>query len=130
MKKINISKKRKGFTLIEIIISITILLALTVLGVVKYVNVVEENNIKIDIINAKTLADGVQMAYMAGVIDETSSKSNNSELSSYIDTTVTTKSKEYGKNEPYSYSFEGSQVIIHSSNNKQLYPYLKNEQGN
>ena len=78
-------RKRKGFTLIEILISVAILLALTFIGAFKFINVVEENNVKIDVINAKTIADGINMAMLSGVTvsDNTSGSAltNPSELS-------------------------------------------------
>lgn len=116
-------KKRAGFTLIEILISITILLTLTVLGAIKYVGVLEENNIKLDHINAKTVADGVHMAILSGVIDDKSSIDSNSEqLSNFIDTSITTKSKKYSKGSSFSCKVtEG--VITVTVSDKILYPY-------
>lgn len=121
-------RKRKGFTLIEILISVAILLALTFIGAFKFINVVEENNVKIDVINAKTIADGINMAMLSGVTvsdnPSGSALTNPSELSKFFDTTVKPKSKKYGKDKgSYTYSIKEQEIYIYAGG-QQLYPLI------
>ena len=118
--------KRKGFTLIEILIAVTILLAVSFVGVIRYANMVEENNVKIDIINAKTIADGINIAILSDAIDD-SNVSNKSiiddDLDAYFDTKIKPKSKACGgKNGAgFTYSIENKKVSI-EANGIELYP--------
>lgn len=121
-------RKRKGFTLIEILISVAILLALTFIGAFKFINVVEENNVKIDVINAKTIADGINMAMLSGVTvsdnPSGSALTNPSELSKFFDTTVKPKSKKYGKDKGfYTYSIKEQEIYIYAGG-QQVYPLI------
>ena len=115
-------RKRKGFTLIEILISVAILLALTFIGAFKFINVVEENNVKIDVINAKTIADGINMAMLSGVTvsdnPSGSALTNPSELSKFFDKRLNQRVKSMVKtrdpthtplkNKKYTYMLAGS----------------------
>lgn len=87
---------------------------------------VEENNIKIDIINAKTIADGIHIAILSDAIDGTDVNQqpiDNDKLEPYFDTKITPKSKAFGgKNKgTFTYSISGKKISIHA-NNKELYP--------
>lgn len=120
-------QKRNGFTLIEILIAITILLAVSFIGLLKYVDVVEENHVKVDLINAKTIADGVQIAILSNAIegkDATNQSIANEKLSNYFDTTITPKSKQFGGTKSaFTYSISGKNVTV-TANGIQAYPYI------
>ena len=56
--------KRNGFTLIEIIISITLLLLIATYGMLKYQNVKESAQQKLDIASAVSFAETLELALM------------------------------------------------------------------
>lgn len=117
---------KKGFTLIEILIVITILLSLSVLGALRYMDIVEENNKSLDIINARTIAEGVKLAGISGKIDLKSNVSNQSidteTLAKFIDGDIKPKSKEYGGDSGvFTYSISNQKISV-SANGKILYP--------
>ncbi|MDO4711198.1 MAG: prepilin-type N-terminal cleavage/methylation domain-containing protein [Peptostreptococcaceae bacterium] len=122
--------KKSGFTLIEILIVVTILLSLTFIGAIKYIDVVEENNINLDIVNARTIAEGIKMAGLAGAIDLKTNVSNapitGSALEKYIDTDITPKSKKYLGTERsgFVYSIKDQKITI-SANSHVVYPQPK-----
>ncbi|MGB5824175.1 MAG: prepilin-type N-terminal cleavage/methylation domain-containing protein [Proteocatella sp.] len=90
-------KNNSGFTLIELLIVLTILVALTLLGTYKYFNIVEENKQKIDITNAKMLAEAVDVADATGklVLTEGSTTVEYSQLETILDKEITPTSKKY-----------------------------------
>lgn len=122
-------KMKKGFTLIEILIVITILLSLSVLGALKYISVVEENNVNLDLVNARTIAEGVKLAGLSNAIDLKTDVSNqpiNSEaLKKYLDGDMKPKSKKYGENNAsFVYSIQDQKITV-SANGQTLYPLPK-----
>lgn len=122
MKK---SGNKRGFTLIELLISMTILIAITFITAFKYINVVEENNTKVDIINAKTIADGIKIASLSGVqINKDGGNINSpADLSNYFDTEIKPKSKTYGSGEDSSFTYQVKEnTIIIMAGGKQVYP--------
>ncbi len=118
--------KRKGFTLIEILIVVTILLSLSVLGAMKYMSIVEQNNINLDRINARTIAEGIKLAGLSGAIDLNKDVSGASiedpELAKFIDTSIVPKSKHFGGNSArFTYSISKQNVTVHA-NGLVVYP--------
>lgn len=61
-KKRNEQKKKKGFTLIELIIVIAIIAILIALVVPKFMNVTKDAKIKADIANARTIESAITTA--------------------------------------------------------------------
>lgn len=61
-KKRNEQKKKKGFTLIELIIVIAIIAILAVIAIPKFMAVTKDAKIKADIANAKTIESAVTTA--------------------------------------------------------------------
>lgn len=121
--------KRNAFTLIEILIVITILLSLSVLGAIKYISVVEENNINLDLVNARTIAEGVKLAGVSNAIDLKTDVSNqpidSAALSKYLDGEMKPKSKKYGANNAaFTYSISNQKITV-SANGQILYPLPK-----
>ena len=118
--------KHSGFTLIEILIVVTILLSLSILGTIKYLSVVEENNISLDIINARTIAEGIKLAGLSGAIDLNKdvkdASISNDKLSKFIDSTVKPKSKHYGGGDSdFTYSIAKQNITI-MANGLEVYP--------
>lgn len=56
-KKNKLKKKKKGFTLIELIIVIAIIGVLAMIAVPRFLNIKTDANIKTDVSNAKTISD-------------------------------------------------------------------------
>lgn len=130
MKKQN----RFGFTLIEILIVITILLSLSFLGAIKYIDVVEQNNINLDIVNARTIAEGIKLAGLSGAIDlkkdVANQPINSPSLSKFIDGEIVPLSKKYGSNNAtFSYSISNQKILI-KANGMVLYPEQKTQTSN
>lgn len=90
-------KNDSGFTLIELLIVLTILVALTLLGTYKYFNIVEENKQKIDITNARMLAEAVDVADATGkiVLSEGNNEISYDKLSGILDKELAPTSKKY-----------------------------------
>ena len=122
-------KKKKGFTLIEIMIVVAIVLSLSIIASIKYMDILESNNVKLDIINARTIAEGIELAGISGDIDLNVNVSNmtinNEKLKKYIDVTVVPKSKKYSSNNPsFLYTIQNKKVFIFA-NGQELYPNVE-----
>lgn len=75
----NILKKKKGFTLIELIIVIAIIAILALIAVPKFGSVQKDAKIKADVASAKQIANVTSMLLTQGVLD-TPTKSANSKM--------------------------------------------------
>ncbi|MGH4121765.1 MAG: prepilin-type N-terminal cleavage/methylation domain-containing protein [Clostridium sp.] len=64
-------KKKKGFTLIELIIVISIIVVLAAIAVPKYASIQKDAKVKVDIATAKTIADAVTVLVAQEKIAET-----------------------------------------------------------
>lgn len=121
-------KRRKGFTLIELLIVIAIILSLSIVVSIKYLNVVESNNAKIDIINARVIAEGIKLAAISGDVDINQNISNqsinNKVFENYFDVNTTPKSKKYSDNSGFLYSIKEQKIII-SANGLEIYPNVE-----
>lgn len=62
----NLRKKKKGFTLIELIIVIAIIAILATIAIPKFGNIREDANKKVDEANAKTIANTAAVLYENG----------------------------------------------------------------
>lgn len=118
--------KKRGFTLIEIMVVVAIILSLSILASIKYMDIVESNNVKLDLINARVIAEGIELAGISGDINlnaNVTNKSINDEiLKKYFDTSVVPKSKKYSSDNPsFTYSIDNQKVKI-IANGKELYP--------
>ncbi len=67
-------KKKKGFTLIELMIVISIIAVLAAIGVPKYASIQKEAKVKADVATAKTIADAVTVLVAQEKIDQTTGK--------------------------------------------------------
>lgn len=76
-KKRNEQKKKKGFTLIELIIVIAIIAILIALAVPKFMSVTKDAKIKTDIANAKTIESAI---ITAKATDKLVLKNNSTEV--------------------------------------------------
>lgn len=118
--------KKNGFTLIEIMIVVAIILSLSILASIKYMDIVETNNAKLDIINARVIAEGIELAAISGDINLNTNVShasiNNVKFQKYFDTSVVPKSKKYSSDTPaFTYSIDDHKIKVYA-NNKELYP--------
>lgn len=73
---LNKKKKKKGFTLIELIIVIAIIAILAVIAIPRFGQVRRQANINADIANAKTIANAVSMALADGEINPAANNIN------------------------------------------------------
>ncbi|WP_290441307.1 prepilin-type N-terminal cleavage/methylation domain-containing protein [Clostridium tagluense] len=64
-------KKKKGFTLIELIIVISIIAVLAAIAVPKYASIQKDAKVKADIATAKTIADAVIVLVAQDKVSET-----------------------------------------------------------
>jgi len=64
-------KKKKGFTLIELIIVISIIAVLAAIAVPKYASIQKDAKVRADIASAKTIADAVTVLVAQEKISET-----------------------------------------------------------
>lgn len=83
-KKRNEQKKKKGFTLIELIIVIAIIAILIALVVPKFMNVTKDAKIKADIANAKTIESAITTAIATDKIQP--DKDGNVDLKTVLNT--------------------------------------------
>ena len=65
----NLKKKKKGFTLIELIIVIAIIAIISAIAIPKLLNSKDDANTKADIANAKTIANASLNAIADGTIN-------------------------------------------------------------
>ncbi|WP_279285495.1 prepilin-type N-terminal cleavage/methylation domain-containing protein [Clostridium sp. C8-1-8] len=92
-------KKKKGFTLIELIIVIAIIAILAAIAIPKFINIKKDANIKADIANAKTISNAVSALVANGslgqsvtAIDPNDTASNDNKLvHDYLQTVPTPK---------------------------------------
>lgn len=69
IKNTNNKKKKKGFTLIELIIVIAIIAILAAIAIPKFGEVRKNANVKSDVANAKTIANAVTALIAEGTVD-------------------------------------------------------------
>lgn len=95
------NKKKKGFTLIELIIVIAIIAILAALAIPKFGQIRKDAALKSDIANAKTIANAVTALLTEGTVDlGTSEKENSFALSSSGNTGDAKDIEDYLQNVP------------------------------
>ena len=107
-------KKKKGFTLVELIIVIAIIAILAAIAIPKFGQITKNANIKADIANAKNL-HGIAAQFIAeeGNFSVTTSTDITNDIKSKIDGGVIPKSK-VSKDKPF-------KVFVDSDNNITVY---------
>ena len=113
-------KKRKGFTLIEMVIVITLLGIISSIAVGKYSKVQENAKLNADYATAANLATAASLAINDGV---TVTDVNSLASAEYIQFVPKPKSK---KGESFYLEINGDSVIVKVGNN-QFYPRLDNK---
>lgn len=78
-------KKKKGFTLVELIIVIAIIAVLAAIAIPKFGQIKKDSNVRADQANAKIIATAVATAISNGDITATDSDIEDSQFSKYID---------------------------------------------
>lgn len=104
IKNTNNKKKKKGFTLIELIIVIAIIAILAAIAIPKFGDVRRNANVKSDIANAKTIANAVTALIADGKIDvnvasipvtkESDDDTDSKDIEDYLQNVPTPKSVE------------------------------------
>ena len=109
----NLKKKKKGFTLIELIIVIAIIAILAAVAIPKFGQVKKDANIKSDIANAKTIANAATSLMAEGSL-ATDTTGTKVEKAASGATTFTNGNKiaDYLQNVPDSESVSGGFYIL------------------
>ncbi|WP_315068349.1 prepilin-type N-terminal cleavage/methylation domain-containing protein [uncultured Clostridium sp.] len=117
-------RKKKGFTLIELIIVIAIIAIIAAIAMPKFGKIKSDANLAADQANGKIIATAVASAASEGLTPDSGSISSNSNYITYID----------GKNVPIPKSVtnssfyitysetDGTKVFIGDATGKQVYP--------
>ncbi|MDO4793890.1 MAG: type II secretion system protein [Filifactor alocis] len=119
-------KKRNGFTLIEIIISIALLVLIASYGLFKYAEVQEASKQQLDLAAVGTFVEAVEMLRIndPAAAKKTEIKSDDPGLQRYLSGKLEGKSKEYGGPFVATYDDKGK-LTVKSSGGKTLYPELE-----
>lgn len=116
-------KKRNGFTLIEIIISIALLVLIASYGLFKYAEVQEASKQQLDLAAVGTFVEAVEMLRIhdPAAAKKTEIKSDDPEIQKYLSGKLEGKSKKYGGPFVATYDSNGK-LTVKSSGGKTLYP--------
>lgn len=97
IKNTNNKKKKKGFTLIELIIVIAIIAVLAAVAIPKFGEVRKDAAFKTDIANAKTIANAATSLLAEGkaVVDEDIKEGSTGVIATYLQNPPTPKSTDY-----------------------------------
>lgn len=131
IKELFKKRKKKGFTLIELIIVIAIIAILAAMAIPKFGEIRESANQKTDIATAKNIATAVAAAYADdSSLTKSASVSKTDKIGGKIDGDLSAKSKNGPINSSFSYNIDGNgniQVGYGStySDSKQVYPEYK-----
>ncbi len=89
-------KKKKGFTLIELIIVIAIIAIIAAIAIPKFGQVKENSNLASDQANAKIIATAIAQAVSDGVVPDQGDVTNDANFVKYIDGGKLPKAKSTG----------------------------------
>lgn len=124
---------KKGFTLVEIVVCIALIVALAAFGLFQYSQVQENSKKQIDIANSRVLADAVLLGITEGKIDgKNLTKADYSSitgLNQYLSNDLAIQSQFFGgKDATYRVTVDNDQKIsVYSSlEDKQMYPQPSN----
>lgn len=119
-------KKRNGFTLIEIIISIALLVLIASYGLFKYAEVQEASKEQLDLAAVGTFVEAVEMLRINDPVaaKKTEIKSDDPALKKYLSGTLEGKSTKYGGPFVATYDSNGK-LTVKSAGGKTLYPELE-----
>lgn len=97
----NLKNKKKGFTLIELIIVIAIIAILAALAIPKFGDIRKDSAFKADIANAKTIANAATILLtentLTGPIDVDGTITSGNKIEEYLQNPSAPKSKGYSK---------------------------------
>lgn len=116
IRNTNNKKKKKGFTLIELIIVIAIIAILAALAIPKFGEVRKDAALKADVANAKTIANAATALMADGeleddtyTVDDNTASGSTNEIETYLQNSPSPKSKGYTA---YSVVVSGGKVTI------------------
>lgn len=119
------NKKKKGFTLVELIIVIAIIAVLAAIAIPKFGQVRRDSNIRADQANAKIIATAVATAISNGDITASDTDIEDSQFSKYIDGGVVpaVKSKTSGVwDVAYAAGDSGAGITVTINGGDRMYP--------
>jgi type IV pilus assembly protein PilA len=129
-KKNELQKKKKGFTLVELIIVIAIIAILIALAIPKFGTVIENSNQKADAATAKNIATIVAQGIADGTITTTGDEevTSSTDVGKKLDGTITPKSKNAGSTKTFTYRIgsTGNIVVYYTGTSNQAYPSYTN----
>lgn len=113
----HINTVKKGFTLIEVLIAITIIAILTVIVTPNLIGKVNEAKVKVDISNARAIAMAVKTELMSGTAP--SSITAKKLADDYFDGAIPTPQS--ASDQIFNFKIDGNKVIV-TLGSKTLYP--------
>lgn len=120
-------KKRKGFTLIEIIISITLIALIASYGLFKYSEVQEQAKQKLDLAAVGTFVEAVELLRMEDkeYAKKNEIKSSDTKIQNYVSGTLEGKSKLYDGFFIANYDSNGKLTVTNQNKTYRLYPTVE-----
>lgn len=121
MKK-NLKNKKKGFTLIELIIVIAIIAIIAAIAIPRFGSVTNDAKLKADIANAKTIANAVTMAIAEGDPAFASDITTKTEVDDTLLGAYLQAIPKTSGNDPFSITVVGGDVVVYDADGNQVYP--------